>query len=83
MAGFINRVTVVASGNDSVLLPTSIPGLALVVINASVTNSLNVFPVAGDNINNGGINNPFALTALKVALFVCASAGQWHTILTA
>jgi len=51
--------------------------------NAHAWNSANVFPSTGDAINALGANNAFAMAAGKVALFLCASAGQWHTILTA
>jgi hypothetical protein len=76
------RVTTVANSNDSVTLPLSKAGMFLVVTNAHATNSVNVFPNLGDNINALGTNNAFALAAGKVALFFCVSAGQWHSLLT-
>lgn len=77
------RVTTVASGNDSVTLPPAKAGTMKVITNAAASNSMNVFPAKGETINALGANSAFALTAGKVALFVCMSDKQWHTILTA
>lgn len=79
----INRVTTVASAADSVVLPASAPGLQIMVVNATATNSMNVFPASGDAINALSANAAFAVAATKVATFYCTNAGQWHTILTA
>ena len=84
LTAMINRVTTVASANDSVVLPaTTIPGLVIYVANAAASNSMNVFPVSGDAINALGANAAFAIAANKTATFVCANAGQWHAILSA
>jgi len=78
-----NRVTSVASANDSVLLPPSVTGMSITVINAAPANSMNVFPASGDKINALAANAAFAVAAGKTAEFVCTTAGQWHTILSA
>lgn len=78
-----NRITTVASGNDSVILPPSLSGLDMVVINAAAANSLNVYPAVGEIINALSANTPFAVTANKTCTFYCCTAGQWHTQLTA
>lgn len=77
------RVTTVASGNDSITLPKAAMGTIKLVTNATASNTMNLFPNKGDSINTLGANNAFALAAGKVALLVCMSAGQWHSILTA
>ena len=79
----INRVTTVASANDSVLLPAAAPGLQITVTNAAATNSANVFPGTGDQINSLGANAAFALAAGKTVTFFSTVAGQWHSILSA
>ena len=76
-----NRFTVVASVADSALLPTATVGASLTVINAA-SNSLNVFPAVGEQINAAGINGAYAVAAAKVVEFFCANTGQWHTLLT-
>jgi len=78
-----NRVTTVAAGNDSVLLPASLAGLDMVVINAASANSMNVFPAVGEIINALSANTAFAVAANKTCTFYCCTAGQWHTQLTA
>lgn len=83
----INRVTVVGSAADSVVLPPSQPGASVTVINAAAANSLNVFPSAGgtttETINVLSANAAFALAATKVVTFYCTVAGQWHSQLSA
>jgi hypothetical protein len=79
----ISRFTTVAAGNDSGLLPVSVPGMSVTVINAAAANSMNVFPQSGDKINALSANAAFALAANKTATFYCVTAGQWHAQLTA
>ena len=78
-----HRITKVASNNDSETLPKSQGGLIIVVANATGTNSLNVFPSKGESINALSVNTAFAVAAGKIALFICATSGQWHSILSA
>ena len=79
----INRVTTVASGNDSVKLPVSTAGLEVTVINAAASNSLVAYGQTGDIINALSANTGFTVAANKVCVFFCCTAGQWHTQLTA
>jgi hypothetical protein len=76
------RVTTVASSGDSVTLPPSQAGQVKLVTNAAASNSMNVFPAAGETINALGVNNAFAVAANKCVLFICTGAGQWHSVLT-
>jgi hypothetical protein len=78
-----HRVTKVANANDSVTLPPSQSGVILIVANAAASNSMNVFPAKGEQINALGANTAFAVAAGKVALFMCGTSGQLHSILTA
>jgi len=79
----INRVTTVASANDSVVLPAAKAGLQVTVVNAAAANSMNVFPATGDAINALGANAAYAMTANKTAQFFCTANGQWHAVLSA
>lgn len=79
----INRVTTVGTAADSVLLPPSTPGKVVFVINAAAANSMNIFPQTGDIINALSANTALAVVVNKTVIFVCAKAGQWHTVLTA
>jgi hypothetical protein len=75
----ISRFTTVATAGDSTTLPVGVPGMNLIVINASAT-SMNVFPDTGSIINALGTNAAFALAAGKTATFVTTVAGAWHTV---
>ena len=77
------RVTTVATAADSVKLMPSALGLIVYVTNASATNSMNVFPALGDTINALAVNTAFAVAAGKTCGFICYTAGQWHTLLSA
>ncbi len=79
----LNRITTVASANDSVLLPASAPGLQITVTNAAATNSMNVFPASGEIINALSANTAFGVAAGKTATFSCSVTGQWHSLLSA
>ena len=89
LLGAYNRVVTVVSSGDSVLLPASMSGLDVVVINAHATNAINVFPQTTDNAGAGGkinalaANSAFSVAATKTCTFYCCTAGQWHTMLTA
>lgn len=80
----LNRVTTVAAAGDSVVLPAAVAGIqGLVVVNATATNSMNIFPAGTDAINALGASAAFACAAGKTATFYCTNAGQWHAVLSA
>lgn len=79
----LNRITVVGTAADSVKLPVAAPGLQITVTNGAASNSANVFPSTGDQINALGANAAFALAAGKTATFYSTVAGQWHALLSA
>lgn len=87
----INRITTITTGGDSVLLPPSVPGLSIKVINATASTSMNVFPASaaqggvtgGDAINALAVNTAYAIAGTKVVTFSCSVAGTWNTTLTA
>ena len=83
LSATFNRITTVASANDSAVLPAAAPGLTITVKNAAASNSMNVYPGVGDAINALSVNTAFAVAAGKCAQFNCMVAGTWDSILTA
>jgi hypothetical protein len=77
LTGLLNRVTVVATAGDSVLLPASAAGLAITVTNAAA-NYCNVFPAGTDVINGLGASAATQLPGGQTAVFVCDVAGTWN-----
>lgn len=78
-----NRITVCATGGDSVALPLA--ALQSVrVLNAGAA-SLNVFALNGssDTINGTAGSTAFAVGIGKSAEFISAVAGAWNVILSA
>jgi sugar/nucleoside kinase (ribokinase family) len=91
----LNRVTTVASGNDSVKLPlcqdgigTSGPpgapskttGMIMYVVNAAASNSMNLYPAVGGSINALSANTAYAILANKTVAFVCVGT-IWYSLL--
>lgn len=83
LTGGMNQVTTVAGANDSVLLPVSAAGMVVAVVNATATNSMNVFPAASETINALTGGTAFGVAAGKTVIFICALAGKWYSVLTA
>jgi hypothetical protein len=77
-----SRFTTVTTTADSAIMPAAIAGAVYTVINAA-SNSMNVYPAVGEQINAAGINGAYAIAATKVVEFFCVNVGQWHTMLTA
>jgi hypothetical protein len=84
LTAMLNRIVTVANATDSLKLPVSSPGMAVTVTNASVsTQPVVVFPQAADQINALGISGSFSILNTKTCEFICHTAGQWHTLLSA
>lgn len=79
----INQFTTVASSGDSAQLPAAVAGRRRTVINAAAANAMNVFPQTGEFINALSVNTAFSVSANKAAIFFCAVAGTWNSVLTA
>ncbi len=79
----ISRVTTVATGGDSVLLPAATAGKKIVVINAAAANAMDVFPQSGEFVNALAVNVAISVAANKVIVFYCAVDGTWNSNLTA
>lgn len=81
-AAVINRFTTVATAADSGLLPAAKAGMQVTVTNAA-SNSMNLFPATGEQINGAAANTAFALAAGKTAQLISAANGAWHAVLSA
>ncbi len=79
----INRVTTVASGGDSVVLPAAIAGRSVIVINAAAANAMDCFPASGEAINALSPNTALSIVADTSVAFYCAVNGTWNSIVTA
>jgi hypothetical protein len=92
----LNRVDVVATAADSVLLPPAIPGASISVWNNAAANALQIF---GQPPNGGGVpagdqivpntSNTAAATAVgvsqanaKIAVYECYSTGIWKQLIS-
>lgn len=72
------RVTTVATAGDSIKLPTSAPGLELLVINSGA-NPVQVFGSGPDTID--GIASATGVSQMpnSLVIYTCASAGAWFS----
>ena len=75
----IFEVTTVVSGANGVVLPTSVAGMSIVIMNNSA-NSLNVYPATGGQVNSLGTNASFPLGTGGRTTFVATSSTQWYTL---
>jgi len=72
----VNRVATVASANDSVKLPTAVPGHVLFLKHAGA-NTLGIFPSSGDQIQALGVNTGLFVFPGASLQLQCALTGQW------
>lgn len=77
---YINRVTTVASANNSVMLPAAVLGSEIVVSNAAATNALAIFSNGADTINALTSATAYSLAAGSTVHMWCAKTGQWHAL---
>lgn len=81
-----SMINLVSSGGaaQSVTLPVSKPGMAIMIACTTAVNTVAVFPNAGgtttETINALSANAGITMAALTSATFVCAVAGQWYTV---
>lgn len=79
----INRVTTVATAADSVVLPSAVAGLWVVIVNDDSADSLQVFGLGSDTINDVAAATGVAQAAGKTAVYYCTVAGKWYRDLSA
>ena len=72
------RVTIVATANDSVMLPPSAAGLEILLINHT-NNPMQVFGQGTDQIDDVASNVGVSQMQNSFVLYSCATAGSWYT----
>lgn len=75
----INVVTVVATANDSVVLPVDVLGQTVIVTNRGA-NNLNIFPALGDNIDVLAPNTAYSLTPGGGLILIGVTSTSWSSI---
>ena len=84
----LNYLSVVATGGDSVKLPTAVAnpdyGISLVLIYNAGNETADVYPAnASDKIAAGGAGVADTLAAGKGVVYFCAVTGVWGKVLSA
>jgi hypothetical protein len=84
VTGPMIRVTTVASAADSILLPPSVRGMEIVVVNDAAANAMQVFASGTDTINGTAGATGVSVAALNGSgagptIFYCFSNGAWRT----
>lgn len=78
----VSVITVVASGNDSVILPgltTNLVGKKMTIKNLGA-NTARIYPAIGQQINLGGADVPITIAASAVVNLVANTSSNWITI---
>jgi hypothetical protein len=76
----ISEVTVVVTAADSVKLPTADEvGMSMLVINHDSAESMNVFPLLGEFINQLAVNTALAVAANTATIFTVVAPGRWRS----
>jgi len=73
-----NRITVVATAGDSVMLPPAVLGYEISIINAA-SKPVQVFGVGTDTVNGVAAATGVSQMALSTVIYSCGSPGLWHT----
>ena len=72
------KITTVATSGDSVLLPPSLPGLELMVINKTA-NDMQVFGSGNDTIDDQASATGVSQMSQSLVIYTCASSGAWYS----
>ena len=73
-----NRITTVATAGDSVVLPASVAGMELVLINHGA-NPMQVYGLGADQIDDVASGTGVSQMANSFVIYSCATAGKWYT----
>jgi hypothetical protein len=76
----MNRITIVATAADSVLLPKAADGAEVLVINDAAANAAQVFGAGTDTIDGVATATGVVLSAAKRAWFYCLTDGAWISL---
>lgn len=74
----INRVTTVASANDSCALAASSATNVMQIVINSGANSLQLFGTGSDTINGAASGTGVALAAGKIGIYLSVTPGAWY-----
>ncbi len=74
----INQISICGSGNDSVVLPTAVPGYLILVINNGAQ-TLGVWPHTSDDLG-GGVDTLVGLAAGANITYVCYTNALWVAV---
>ena len=77
LTGMINRVSVVATAGDSVVLPAAIRGTEIQVYNDAAL-AMNVFPAGTDTINDLAASTQVSQIPQSIYTFLCTTTGLWQ-----
>ena len=78
LTGQTCRVITVATAGDSVKLPTSGPGLEILVINHGA-NAMQVYGAGTDQIDDVATATGVSQMANSMVIYSCATAGNWYS----
>ena len=78
----VSRVSVIATDDDSVVLPLAFPGLFRQVHNDDSVNDLALFPGVGDAINDSGVNAAISLPPDSSIQLFCVTNARWNGVIT-
>lgn len=67
-----------ADNTTCVVLPASVVGECITVVNTVANKTLPVFPAGTDNINGLGAGTAFTMGPARAATFICTAAGVWY-----
>lgn len=79
----LNNVTVVATNDDSVILPVAKAGTLVLVVNSDSTQNIKVHAVGSDTINGTAGATGVAQSAGITALYTCPTDTKWFRLLSA
>ena len=75
-----NEISVCATANDTVTLPTAVAGLSVTVINNGAA-TLQIFPATDDSIDAGAADASTTLAAGKAQIYRAKSTVVWESML--
>ena len=76
----INNVTVVTATDDGVRLPVAKSGVTVLVRNSDSTDTLEIYPANGAEIDSLGVDNPYSLSAGSTVQLYATTTTQWYSI---
>ncbi len=72
-----------SDGTKGVVLPASVAGLEIAVINTVAGSALKVYPPSGSQIDALGANAALSLAGAKSVILRCTTSTQWYSMVGA